>query len=232
MTIPNSGMKRVFPLLLVCVLLSFALTMSARPQGTRKAHTPTCGTWDVVYSPSPNGNGTLTAVAHVPGTVELWSVGIYNANFHWLTLIEHWDGTGWQVVPSPNHPDADHYLRGVFALDPNDVWAVGRYDPQGGGSSTLILHWDGVSWSIVPSPNPTVYNELRAVTAAALNDVWAVGYHFVSSLNPQVLGQQTLIEHWDGTSWSIVPSPNVGTHDNLLQAVTVAPNAQANLSAV
>jgi len=120
----------------------------------------------------------------------------------------------------------------VFALAPNDVWAVGRYDPQGGGSSTLILHWDGVSWSIVPSPNPTVYNELRAVTAAALNDVWAVGYHFVSSLTPQVLGQQTLIEHWDGTSWSIVPSPNVGTHDNLLQAVTVVPNAQANLWAV
>src|SRR5207247_7975391 len=31
---------------------------------------------------SPNGNGSLVGVAHVPGTVELWSVGNYNANFH------------------------------------------------------------------------------------------------------------------------------------------------------
>ncbi len=223
--------NRVRPLPLICVLL-FLLLAPVLSQGIRKLHTSTCGNWEVVYSPSPNGNGFLTAITHVPGTAELWSVGIYNADFHWLTLIEHWDGASWQVVPSPNHPDADHYLRSVFAVAPNDVWTVGRYDPQGGGSSTLILHWDGVSWSIIPSPNPTVYNELRGVVAAAPNDVWAVGYHFVSSLSPNVLGQQTLIEHWDGASWSIVSSPNVGTHDNLLQAVAAMPNTQANLWAV
>ena len=33
---------------------------------------------------------------------------------------------------------------------------------------------------------------------------WAVGYYFNGSLN------QTLIEQWDGTSWSIATSPNTG----------------------
>ena len=39
------------------------------------------------------------------------------------------------------------------------------------------------------------------VAAAASNDVWAVGYQGVG------LAINTLIEHWDGTSWSIVSSP-------------------------
>jgi hypothetical protein len=158
-------------------------------------------------------------VAAVPGTVELWSVGNYVFNY-WLTLTEHWDGTAWEIVASPNIPNANHYVYGVAAVAPNDVWAVGRYEPQGGGSRTLVLHWDGTSWSIVPSPNPNTYNGLYAVAAVSANDVWAVGYYFTEST------QRTLIEHWDGSNWSVVPSPNIGTSRNLLAAVTAVPNSQ------
>jgi hypothetical protein len=159
-------------------------------------------------------------VAAVPGTVELWSVGNYVFNY-WLTLTEHWDGTAWEIVASPNVANANHYVYGVTAVAPNDVWAVGRYEPQGGGSRTLVLHWDGTSWSIVPSPNPATYNGLYAIAAASDSDIWAVGYYFTES------AQRTLIEHWDGTSWNIVPSPNIGTSWNLLTAVTAVPNSQA-----
>ena len=55
--------------------------------------------------------------------------------------------------------------------------------------------------------------ELTGVAAAASNDVWAVGEKNVgSSFN-------TLIEHWDGTSWSVVSSPSLPNGD-LLNAVT------------
>jgi hypothetical protein len=218
-------MNRIRSFFFVCTLLSFLFTAPAREQGIRKPRTPNCGTWDLVYSPSPNGNGILAAVARVPGTAELWSVGNYNANFHQLTLIEHWDGNSWQVVASPNHASANHYLYGVVAVAPDDVWAVGRYEPDSGGSPTLILHWDGTSWSIVSSPNPATYNGMYAVAAASATDVWAVGYYYAGQ-------QRTLVEHWDGASWSIVPSPNVGSSANLLAAITVVPNNQANLWAV
>src|SRR4051812_41226283 len=49
-------------------------------------------------------------------------------------------------------------------------------------------------WSLVSSPNPgTSSNVLNDVEVVKANDVWAVG------------GQQghTLVEHWDGTSWSV-----------------------------
>jgi hypothetical protein len=139
---------------------------------------------------------------------------------YWQTLVERWDGTSWQIVTSPNYQNANHYLYGIGAIARHDVWAVGRYEPQGGGSRTLVLHWNGTSWSIVPSPNAAVYDGLYAVAAASATDVWAVGYYYSNS------AQRTLIEHWDGTSWSIVSSPNVGAHDNLLRAISVVPNSQ------
>jgi hypothetical protein len=215
----ESIMKRVIPFCLLCTLLCFLLTASAREQGTRQPRIPNCGSWDLVFSPNPNGGAILSAAAAVSGSIEVWSVGYYVFNY-WLPLIEHWDGTNWQVMASPNIQGANHYLYGVTAVAPDDAWAVGLYEPQGGGNRTLILHWDGTSWAIVPSPNPATYNGLYAVAAASSNDVWAVGYYYTKS------AQQTLIEHWDGTSWSVVASPNVGSGWNVLRAVTVVPNSQ------
>ena len=207
-------------LFLLLALFWLLLTPPAPAQRKSKPHAPTCGSWDLVFSPNPNGGPIFTAAAAVPGTIELWGVGYYVFNY-WLPLIEHWDGTEWQIVASPIYQGANHYLYAVTAVAPNDAWAVGLYEPQGGGNRTLILHWDGISWSIVPSPSPATYSGLYAVAAASATDVWAVGYYFTEAT------QRTLIEHWDGKSWSILPSPNVGTSRNLLAAVTIVPNSQA-----
>jgi hypothetical protein len=54
------------------------------------------------------------------------------------------------------------------------------------------------------------------VAAVASNDVWAVGYQNVgSSIN-------TLIEHWDGTSWSVVASPKLPNGADLQTATAVS----------
>ena len=60
-------------------------------------------------------------------------------------------------------------------------------------------------WSIVSSPNPgtSPYNFLSGVTCTSASQCWAVGYY----VNGSGFGQ-TLIEQWDGTSWSVVASPN------------------------
>src|SRR5207244_8345470 len=47
------------------------------------------------------------------------------------------------------------YLNDVKAVSANDVWAVGQlFDTTNNTSQTLIDHWIGSHWSIVPSPNP------------------------------------------------------------------------------
>src|SRR5437660_7859831 len=74
-------------------------------------------------------------------------------------------------------------------------------------------------WSVVPSPNSNVVpNGLSAVATVSANDVWAVG-----SSGSQMGGGQTLIEHWNGTNWSVVASPSPGTgYDTLAGAAVVA----------
>src|SRR5438034_8493504 len=115
--------------------------------------------FDVVASPQPPASGILEDVAAISED-DVWAVG---------TDVEHWDGTAWSVVPSPN----PFYLFGVTALGPDDVWAVGGDKDF---RHSLIQHWDGNDWTAVSAPSPgTQTNYLTDVAALAPDDIWAVG---------------------------------------------------------
>jgi hypothetical protein len=165
--------------------------------------------WSVVPVPDP-GDGLLNAVAAVSPT-DVWAVG---AIFDQAALVEHWNGQSWSIVPTPN-TIFEESLEAVAAVSASDVWAVGH-----AGSKTLVEHWNGQSWSIVPSPNPLPSNGnniLNGVVALSATNVWAVGtsHDFL-----QGGLDQTVTEHWNGSAWSIVVSPNVGTGSNALRGVT------------
>jgi hypothetical protein len=57
-------------------------------------------------------------------------------------------------------------------------------------------------WQVVPSPNSTANDTLGAVLALSPANVWAAGTAYGSSSN-----SNGLIEHYDGTAWSVAPSP-------------------------
>src|SRR5207249_642431 len=83
----------------------------------------------------------------------------------------------WSPVKSPNPTgSAGSVLNGIAAVSPHNVWTVGSSDT---GSpypfkKTLIEHWNGSNWSIVPSPNPngSVDDVLNGVTVVSANNVW------------------------------------------------------------
>ena len=85
-------------------------------------------------------------------------------------------------------------LSDIVCPSASDCWAVGYFHAASGGDRTLIEHWDGGSWSIVPSPNRSNYSELFSVTCNSASDCWAVG-------------PQKMMVHWNGISWSLVESP-------------------------
>ena len=162
--------------------------------------------WSVV----PGPGGSLNAVAAV-STTNAWAVGIGG-------IVEHWDGTAWSAVtvPSPNPSDTfGNNLTAITARSATDVWAVGEFTNTSFTNSAYALHYDGVSWTVSVLPQPLVTGPsspvLHGVTAVAANDVWAVGE------NEEVpgLGITTLIEHWNGSGWSIVPSPTPGAYPAL-----------------
>jgi hypothetical protein len=174
------------------------------------------GTWRIVSSPNV-GTGTygnqLNAVTVVSAN-SVWAVGFSphpsgTPQYIRQTLIEHWNGSNWNVVPSPNPVGKTWVvLNGVDAISANDIWAVGHSgDPSSIPLQTLTTHWDGKSWSIIPSPSPGTYNGnvLNAVSAVSASDVWAVGW-YQSGPTGQEGGALTM--HWDGTAWTVVPNPS------------------------
>jgi len=206
--------------------------------------------WAVTPSPKLPQGSVLTGVT-APAANNAWAVGFAGGSAN--ALVEHWDGTSWSIISSPAFTSvsisngaisadsaADVWAMGflatspasdenvslhwngtswavntaarlrfggvvtVAALSPADVWAVGTGPgvPTGGFSAhptAVIEHWDGTSWTVVPSPNPNPQgnNGLVAVAGVSAGDVWAVGH--------QLLGQFT--EHWNGKSWTIVNTP-------------------------
>lgn len=177
--------------------------------------------WSAVPSPQPGTyTNSLYGVAALSSR-DAWAVGAdEDLDGSHLgkqkTLIEHWDGTQWKHVSSPNTTAYFNLLQGVAALSPDDVWAVGaatsRFD---GSSKVLIEHWDGTRWSMIASPDPGAYtNDLQGVAAFSPGDVWAVG----KDANGNA-GARTLTEHWNGQHWSVVKSPSIGGYDNELRAV-------------
>ena len=160
--------------------------------------------WSVVAAPNNTTNGALLSVSGTSAT-DIWAVG--RTQRHPNVEILHFNGQTWSTVAAAPSPAFDSVLTGVTALAPNNVWAVGETNV--GPIQTLIEHWDGTSWTVVPSPNPNGgstngNNVLSGIAAVSATDIWAVGY----TTDPSTGFQQTLTEHWDGTSWSVIASPN------------------------
>ena len=180
------------------------------------------GVWNIVSSPNTgNPNNYLYGVSGVTSN-DMWAVGTYGTLgvTDWQ-VIEHWNGTNWALAAGPTLTTPNELLA-VSAIATNDVWAAGGYDS---GGQSLIEHWNGLNWSVVSNPNPGIANRFLGVAAISSNNVWAVGY-FLPDGNSV---SRTLVEHWDGAVWSVVPSPNLGTGYNQLNAVTAVPGSPNEL---
>jgi hypothetical protein len=140
------------------------------------------------------------------------------------TLTEHWNGTTWARIPSPDLSPLEA-LVSVSAVSATDAWAVGTYVADPGDFRTLILHWNGTTWSTVPSPDPSPdhssgLNILNGVTATSAGSAWAAGYFCVKRCQQDGEIDRTLILHWNGTTWSTVPSPSPGAGYTSLSSVS------------
>ncbi len=164
--------------------------------------------WTQVPIPTLKGKYTfLDGVTSIKAD-DAWAVGsgIDGKGHPPVPLIEHWNGATWSKVTGG---EVGAHCRGslsdVSATSPDDVWAVGTT----GCGRALVEHWDGRSWTLERTPDaPRNHDlDLEAVAAVSATDVWIVGS--VSSLKgaPEVRST-TLTEHFDGSGWTVVASPN------------------------
>ena len=167
------------------------------------------GNWTVVNS--PNVGNTPNSLNAVDGASDsdVWAVGVSSASGYTSSraLIEHWDGTRWSIVKNISPGTSFNILAAVAAISANDVWTVGEFSSSSGSYKTLIEHWNGAAWSVVPSPNASVtLNFLSGIAVVSANDIWTVG----SFQNGDDSVPLTL--HWNGSVWSIVSTPDDREH--------------------
>lgn len=188
------------------------------------------GPWRVVPTPNPGGSNVSDIAflgVSASGSTDAWAVG-YDQQRGRLPLAEHWDGRRWQAVVVPRPPGRQSWFHGVLELSPSDVWAVGESSDassQSEGERTLIEHFDGSTWTIVPSPNPAhglrAANLLTSISGTGPADIWAAGY----DLDPSTDTLEMLFEHWDGTAWTATPSPTPpGGLDSVWGITAISPD--------
>jgi hypothetical protein len=131
--------------------------------------------------------GYLQAVAAL-STADAWSVG---------TDILHFNGSTWEAVAKVAGGGS---LADVSALNAENVWAAGALE-----SAPLAEHWNGASWTQVPTASLNGYSgTFNSILALSAADVWGGGYVSVTGV-----AIEPLFEYWNGKSWTVVPGAHV-----------------------
>ncbi len=180
-------------------------------------------TIQTVSLPSGASGGQLFGVS-CPSMTACTAVGIYYTTVggpsEELALAESWNGTNWSLQPTPNPiSNASYSLNAVWCLSAKSCNAVGRIF-MGSNEETLAESWDGTTWSIRPTPNPSAstYSYLANLSC----DPSGVPCKAVGTS-----GNETLVESWDGTTWSTqtTPQPADSTQSSFSDVSCTAANA-------
>jgi hypothetical protein len=182
--------------------------------------------WSQVSPPAPAQPYDLFASVTCTSSSDCWAVGEAGPNqiqFGLLpgvlpnmaggqALIEHWNGVAWSIVPAaPVAAGPGQILSSVSCTGPANCWTVGTtVDDNGNPSTPLAERWNGSAWSVVPATAPTTPGDiLTSIDCVDANDCWASGDTEAISNQNNNSSPTPFLESWNGTTWSIDPSPNV-----------------------
>jgi hypothetical protein len=170
--------------------------------------------WSIQKTPNPKG-ATYSQLSGVSCTAARACTAVGYSSGVGGALAEAWNGTSWSIQPTPNPSGAPFsVLSGVSCTAAKACAAVGFYENGSGVEVTLAEVWNGTSWSIQTTPNPSgaTDSQLYGVSCTAASACTAVGFYV------NIAGTfLTLAEAWNGTSWSIqtTPTPSGATSSGL-----------------
>lgn len=126
-------------------------------------------------------DGAVFQVQPLPGAAAIYNVHGRSASDVWAVgpsgASFHFNGTTWSAVPT----GVTANLTGVWVAPDGTAWAS--------GASGTMLFWDGSRWNPVTTP---VTVGIGTLAGSDTNDIWAI------------TGAGMM--HFDGTTWSLVPS--------------------------
>lgn len=120
-----------------------------------------------------------------------------------VVMVVRWNGKAWTSQATPNLSGTSPYLSAVSCTSATSCVAVGHYVDAADAQATLAEQWDGAVWTVQPTPNPPLPSgpTLVDVSCVSPTSCTAVGY------TGYRIGFHTLAEGWDGTVWTLQPTP-------------------------
>ncbi|MGA2968328.1 MAG: hypothetical protein ABSE75_00805 [Acidimicrobiales bacterium] len=166
--------------------------------------------WQIVTSANPGKGDNVQTGLSCANARLCFATGSYNGDpfststAH--TFIERWNGASWTRVAAPNGSGPYDILNGVSCASTTLCFAVGNQETST-TSEGMVERWNGDSWSEIKSPfiTGTVagFVELNGVSCVSATTCFAVGKF------PNEMGTgRSLIEQWNGSTWSFVDAPN------------------------
>jgi hypothetical protein len=181
--------------------------------------------WKFMPTPpplTPGGTALATVSCTAPGScMAAGYYGYNNGTGTSVTLAEQWNGTSWQQRTTPT-PGRSGTLAGVACTAATACMSTGGHSVPTGNlvSATLAEQWNGTSWKVVPSPNSpgAGADGLNGVACPAAAACMAVG----SGVDQTGESGFNVAEAWNGTSWSLLRTPNPGSTNDELRGVACA----------
>ncbi|NPV60060.1 MAG: hypothetical protein HPY75_10395, partial [Actinobacteria bacterium] len=170
---------RDYPKIILLVILVVVFPMIC-PTYADKASADEGFQWELQYSQI--SLSTMFFNASILDDCNIWTVGyrVDAYNNPVSMVVYQWDGNRWHQ----RYSGGEGKLYGVYALDNENVWAVGERG--------TILYWNGLRWT---SQSSGTVSDIYGVFALDKNNVWAVGGGTTDSC--------AVILHWDGSSWAV-----------------------------
>ncbi len=173
-------------------------------------------TWSVAGSPSGESTSTqftLYGVSCVSssdcwaaGTTCVASCGLSSEDDESFFL--NYNGTAWSFGSQVAESTTVYYgILGVSCASSSLCYAVGyiRSPNSGGVDQSLLMEWNGTTWSITSNPASEVTTSAYVLIGDSCRNAtscWAVGYETTSGY------AQPLEMYWDGSTWYIVSGPS------------------------
>lgn len=167
-------------------------------------------TWVSQSVPIPRANGSgLNGVSCTSATA-CTAVGFYYTpdEMEQLVWVDRWNGRKWtsQAAPSPptSAPFRQERFQGVSCTSRTACVAVGFYENATNSNVPLVEAWNGTTWAIQPTGTsfPAPFNALYGVSCTSATACIAVGTSYNAPAS------EPLAERWNGTTWTIQPTPS------------------------
>jgi hypothetical protein len=178
--------------------------------------------WAIQPTPNPTTAGS-TLVSVSCRSAACTAVGYYktkSAKYGNIPrpLAEKWNGTRWVIQPGAQPGAQGSELTGVSCSSASRCSAVGWYTAKSGITRTLAEYWNGTAWATQATPNlaPDISTQFTGVSCSSASACTAVGWYIANSDG----NTGSLVERWNGTSWSIQSNPAGGATNGILAGVS------------